>query len=276
MKKLFTLFTFALLTTVVGTAQTQVLADTTLEISGAGPGPWTSTSTNFGTAFCTAAVCGTCGGPCVPHSGLNYVWFGGTANAESGTLSQTFNVATGGAAQLEFWLMIPNGRNASDSLTVRIDGALVYHKLGDDTVGFESAYAQVSVPAGTLASGSHTILIASNQAADAVVCNILVDDVTLKIAGNVGTETILLDENINMFHSGAENTLYMNFMLNEESDMAVSIIDMNGRIVLFKNYNNIQNEMLTFNTTGLSTGIYTVNFIKGNSSAISKKIYIQQ
>jgi len=276
MKKLFTLLSIALSSFAVANAQTQVITDPSLEAAGGGGPEWSSTSTNFGTVLCDATSCGTCGGPCVPNSGTWYAWFGGTTSAEIGTLSQSFTVATGGVGTLSFYLTIPNAGTANDSIGIAIDGNQVWAQLANDTVGFDAAYAEVTVNLGTLAAGSHNILIAAVTGPGAATVNILVDDVTVEVGGTSGTETILIDENINMYHNTAENTLYMNFLMNDEADMAVSIIDMNGRIVLVKNYNNIQNETLTLNTTGLAGGIYTVNFVKENSSAISKKIYINK
>src|SRR5690349_20389229 len=113
-------------------AQVQALADTSLEASGVGGSDWTSTSTNFGTAFCSVASCGTCSGPCVPRSGTWYVWFGGAGVAEMGTLSQSFTLANAGNSALSFWLKIPNAGDVADSVAMSIDGTTKWYKLGND------------------------------------------------------------------------------------------------------------------------------------------------
>lgn len=87
-------------------AQTEVLADTSLELTGAGGSQWASTSTNFMTSLCDFAGCNNCGGPCTPKSGTWFAWFGGwgQGSPEIGTLTQSFNLSAPGNANLSFWV----------------------------------------------------------------------------------------------------------------------------------------------------------------------------
>jgi hypothetical protein len=261
----------------VSTAQTQALADTSLELSGAGGTQWTSTSTNFMTVLCDVSGCGNCGGPCAPHTGTYFAWFGGAGGAEIGTLSQTFNVASGASGNLHFWLMVPNGGVAVDSISATLDGNQVWFKLGDDTAGFESTYKAVSVSLGMVTTGSHTLAFRGNETGTAGASyNTLIDDITVTTGGTSSTETHMLDEGIRMVNDVNNHSLNMFFNFTEAMDLNISIIDMNGRIVDLKEFKNLQDGDYTFNTSELSSGVYSVYFRKGNNSSIGKKFYVQK
>ena len=83
-------FAFMAILPCLSNGQTQVLADTSLEVTGAGGSDWASSSTNFGTVLCDVVSCGTCGGACGPHSGTYFTWFGGVSPVafEEGTITQ--------------------------------------------------------------------------------------------------------------------------------------------------------------------------------------------
>jgi hypothetical protein len=261
----------------VATAQTQALADTSLELSGAGGTQWSSTSTNFMTVLCDNAGCGNCGGPCAPHTGTWFAWFGGAGAAEIGTLTQTFNVASGASGNLHFWLMVPNAGVATDSISATLDGAPIWFKLGDDTVGFDAAYAPVTVSLGMVTTGSHTLAFRGNESGTAGGSyNTLIDDITITTGGSASTETQILDEGIRMVNDVNNHSLSMFFNFTEAMDLTISIIDMNGRIVDLKEFKQLQDGDYTFNTSELSSGVYSVYFRKGNNSSIGKKFYVQK
>lgn len=275
-KNLLTLIFAGLGIMSLATAQTQVLADTSLEASGAGGTQWTSTSTNFGTVLCDAN-CGTCGGPCAPHTGSWYAWFGGAGGAEIGTLTQTFNVPTAGAGTLHFYLEIPNYGAGIDSINVALDGTEVWFKLGTDSTGFESAYAPVSVNLGTVSSGSHTLVWRGIESGTGTgTYNALVDDITIQIGGTAGTEMNMLDEGIRMVNNSVEQNLYLYFNFAEATDLSISILDMSGRIVKMEDFKQLMSSEYIFNTSGLSNGVYSIYLRKGNNSAIGKKFVVQK
>jgi hypothetical protein len=276
MKKiLLSLLFVSLGVTGIVTAQTEALVDNSLELTGGGGTQWTSTSTNFGTVLCDVAGCGTCGGPCAPHTGSWYAWFGGTSSAEIGTLTQTFNVASGATSTLSFWLMIPNYGGATDSIAAFLDGTQVFYKAGTDSVGFDAAYAQVNLNLGMVTTGSHTLEF-RGVSANALTYNVLVDDITLTVGGSASTETNMLDEGIRMVNDFNNHSLNMYFDFTEAMDLTISIIDMNGKIVEMQDFNQIQNGEYTFSTSELSTGVYSVYFRKGNNSSVGKKFYVQK
>lgn len=259
-------------------SQTQALADSSLEVTGSGGTDWASTSTNFTTVLCDAAGCGTCGGPCAPHSGTWFAWFGGAGISELGTLTQTFNVASGANGTLNFWLMMPNAGNSSDSISATLDGSPIWFKLGDDSAGFESAYAEVSMSLGMVTTGSHTLAFRGNESGTAAgTFNTLIDDITITIGGgSAATETNMLDEGIKMVNNVTDHTLNMYFNFTEAMDLTISIIDMNGKILTMENFSQMLDGSYTFNTSELSSGIYSVYFRKGNNSSIGKKFYVQK
>src|SRR5690606_1907482 len=85
----------------------QLLLDTSFEASGSGSGPWTSTSTNFGSGWCTADSCGTGGGTAGAHTGSVWAWLGGAGGAvETTTASQSVVIPAGSDRHLNYWLWI--------------------------------------------------------------------------------------------------------------------------------------------------------------------------
>lgn len=256
-------------------AQTQVLDDTDLELSGAGGTQWASTSSNFGSVICSTANCGSCGGPCTPNSGSFYAWFGGAGVSEKGTLSQSFSVGTAGGATLSFFLKIPNAGATSDSISAELDGANIWFKLGDDTTGFENSYAEVSVSIPSIAAGSHTLNFRGNETGTAGgTYNVLIDDITLSVFNNAGVSDLDFENGITTYvgYEQEQLTLILNFA--EATDMVITITDMSGRTVDVKREKNVTNNSITYDTYAWATGVYNITFIKG-ANVITKKVLLK-
>ena len=254
-------------------AQTQVLADTSMEVTGAGGADWSSTSTNFGTVLCDQPSCGVCGGPCAPHSGTWYAWFGGAGGPEVGTLSQTFNVSSAGIATLNFWLMIPAAGLVDDSLSAFLDGNLVWFKLGNDSVGFETSYALVTDSLGSITAGSHTLDWSGLETG--VRCNFLVDDITINVDAGDGVSDFDFENGVTVYTNYSEHLLNCAFNFQQASDLVIQVTDQLGRTVRSSKLNNVKENYITFNTMGLSNGIYNITFIK-EGSVFTKRIFIQE
>lgn len=257
--------------------QTQLLSDTSLEATGVGGSDWATTSLNFGTVLCDA-VCGVCGGPCAPHSGTWYAWFGGAgpAVAEEGTLTQSFNVITAGTGALNFWLMLPITGVPSDSLSAFLDGNMVWFKLGDDSVGYGNAYALVTIPLGAVAAGIHTIDwrgIESGTAA--TVFNVLIDDITVTVDAGTGISDYDFENGVTLYTNFEDHILNCAFDFTERTDLIIRINDMLGREVRSGKMQNVKKDYITFNTYGLTDGIYNVTFIK-KGMVFTKQILIQE
>lgn len=266
-KLLFTLM--MLLATTFVIAQDQVLEDTDLENSGQnGNAEWTSTSSNFGTTWCSIDLCGNGGGPMVPRSGTWYSWFGGTQNAEIGTVSQTFTVPEEGDAELSFWWVVPVG-NGTDIFTVSIDGNLVFSM--DDSSVVIDMYQEVIVNLGTLTAGSHTIEFYSEKAAGDSH-NVGLDDITLTVDSTVGIHEIGIDSGITVFSDFAAQTLTINSSLGEESAQ-VQLFDISGKSVLNQEYSLTQ--PIVINTQTWSSGVYLISVKTASGHFFSKKVVVK-
>jgi len=253
-------------------AQTQVLSDTGLESTGAGGTEWTSTSTNFGTVLCDGPSCGNCGGPCTPNGGAWYAWFGGTAAAETGTLSQSFNVATAGTGYLKFFWKVPMKGTSADSLIITIDGARVFSEATDDSIG---VYTEVSINVGNLSAGNHTLLFNAPKTAGAATCNVLVDDITLSVGNNAGTSEIDFSNGITLYSNNELSTINISMNLLKETDLRISISDMMGRTVYNSLTPNAQYNSLVIPTESWSTGVYNVIFTDASGYAFTKKVFVK-
>jgi hypothetical protein len=263
---------------VLSNAQTQVLVDTSLEATGGGSSDWASTSVAFTTVLCSVADCGICGGPCAPHSGTYYAWFGGNGpiTGEEGTLTQAFNVTATGNATLNFWLMLPITGIADDSLSAFIDGAMVWFKLGDDSAGFGTTYAPVSVQLGSLAAGIHTLEFRGIETGNAsTVFNILVDDITISVDDGTGIADYDFENGVTLYANHQEHILNCAFDLPRATDLTVRISDMLGREKNITHMRNVKKDYVTFNTYGLADGVYNVTFIK-KDMVFTKRVFIQQ
>lgn len=264
------LFTWMmLLATTFVMAQTQVLEDTELENSGNNNNAeWTSTSTNFGTTWCSVAACGNGGGPMVPRSGTWYSWFGGTASAEIGTISQTFEVPEEGLAELSFWWVVPVG-NGSDIFNVSIDGNLVF-SMEDSSIIIDM-YEEVVVDLGTLSAGTHTIEFYSEKMAGDSH-NVGLDDITLTVDTTAGIHDIGIGSGITVFSDFTAQTLTIESSLGEESAQ-VQLFDVLGKSVLNQEYSLVQ--PIVINTQAWSSGVYLISVKTGSGHFFSKKVVIK-
>ena len=157
----------------------QLLLDTSFEESGGGAGPWTSTSTNFGSGWCTDASCGNGNGTAGAHSGDVWAWLGGAnALAETTTASQAVVIPAGSERHLNYWLWIGAVGGVGAQMAINVDGSPV------DTIAepaeAELAYSQRTVDLSSFADGaSHTIEFNYSTPAGAN-SNYSLDDVTLE------------------------------------------------------------------------------------------------
>lgn len=253
-------------------AQTQVLADTSLEASGPGGAPWGSTSTNFGTVLCDAAACGNCGGPCVPNAGSWYAWFGGTTSAEEGTITQTFNVPSAGFGNMKFFVKVPMKGTIADSLWVLIDGQAKYGEATDDSIG---AYTLVQVNLGSISSGSHTITIKGKKGATTDVCNVLVDDVALTVGSSAGNTEIDFSNGVSVFANNENHFLNLAFNLLQQTDLRINITDMMGRTVYTSMQPNSQYNSFIIPVDTWVSGVYNITITEGHGYSFTKKVYVQ-
>lgn len=267
MKKLLLIALFSSLG-VYASAQ-QALADSSFETSFANGSPWASTSTNFGTSLCDNAACGNCGGPCVPRTGNAFVWFGGTTNGETGTVSQTFNVTNAGNATLTYYRMFPIVDLGLDTLYIKVDANIV-NKVAiiDSTITYE----EINIALGPLSAGSHTLSIEMIKPAGAKVVNAVIDDVTLLISNNVGNEEIDFTNGIQITSNIDSKEIRLAYNFAENQHIKVTVLDMNGKVMLLENLENETTNQKTIHASGWATGIYIVNLT--TSKGITKSVKV--
>lgn len=274
MKK-FLLAIFTLILAVGANAQIQqLLLDSSLENSGSQTTTdWTSTSTNFGTSLCDAN-CGTCGGPCMPHTGTWYCWFGGAGAAEDGTLDQTFNVTTAGPALISFYyaLALPSGALV-DSMKLTMDGVPLFSTTGIDSLTYGTTYQHVTIPVTSLAAGSHTMSFVGHESGTGTTTfNALIDDITLWQGGSIGFTEYSFDEGVTIASNRDMHTLNVALNLPRQSDISIVVTDMFGRTVASEDIKAAQNNYVTFNTLNMSTGVYNVMISNGQAKFVRKAL----
>lgn len=126
----------------------EVVEDASLELGVQENSPWTSSSTHFGTAICTAATCPR-EGIGVPHTGTTWVWLGGIAN---GTTNEVANLIQRvalrpGPATLAFWLRIEGDEYdmGINALTVNVGNNTVFRVSTLEARNFRT-FQRVQVP----------------------------------------------------------------------------------------------------------------------------------
>jgi len=155
-----------------------VVADGSFE---AGPdgGIWNEYSLNFGTPICDVASCGT-GKGTGPRTGVYWVWFGGVADYEEGSMDQDVVIPVG-AKYLIFWVEQTVCDSADDYLEVTLDGNSLFFTDGGDSACGVVGYRQIVIDIEAFADGdSHNLMFASETSAtNGGVGNFFVDDVSI-------------------------------------------------------------------------------------------------
>ena len=171
-------------------AVTNFIQDPSFEASFGNGQYWSQFSSNFGSPLCTTGACGTGNGHAGPKSGAVWVWFGGTRLTESSFVSQNVSIPKGCGATLQFqlWISAEPGADASDVLTVTIDGSSTPAFVANATqAGTYRSYTTVSIDMSQYANGAaHNIMFMSSTSGQIV--NFSVDDVSLAV-GNCACGT---------------------------------------------------------------------------------------
>lgn len=269
--KHFLLFIFSSIFLTSISAQTQILADTSLEASGPNNSPWSSTSTNFGSSFCDAAACGNCGGPCVPNSGSWYAWFGGTSSAEIGTITQGFNATTAGSGTLTYFMKVPLKGSIGDTLSIIMDGTAMSKINTVDSIG---NYQQMTLNIGSVAAGSHNLTFRFEKQASADVVNVLIDDIRLEIGSTVGMEEIDFSNGIQISNNIETGKILVAYNFNEIQHLRLTTMDVSGKIV----YSNLYQDQITnehaIETNGWAKGIYHVTLTSDKGLTKTSKVVV--
>ncbi len=149
---------------------------------------WQATSTNFGTPFCTADVCGV-GGGTGPFDGDWWAWFGGAFRFEAGSVEQEVTIPVGNDV-LSFYLEIPAG-DVPGILNVVIDSDTLFTVTEADTTTY-ATYTEVTLDVSAYADGgTHTLRFESEEEGagtmqDPEVTSFFVDLVSISDGSSMG------------------------------------------------------------------------------------------
>jgi len=161
-------------------AQTELVTDGGFE-AGPGGGAWIEASTNFGTPICDLALCGN-GTGTGPRTGTYWAWFGGIpATVETGSVTQSFVIPSGGTVTLTFWLEQIICDGPTDFLEVTVDGNVVFSTDGASPLCTVLGYSQQTVDISTYADGaSHTLEFNSTTfSVNGGNTNFFIDDISV-------------------------------------------------------------------------------------------------
>ena len=167
----------------------QLLSDGGLEASDPGTGAnafWASTSTTFGSAICTGNICPDDAGTALPRNGNAWAWFGGIANAETSTLSQSVVIPSGSPRHLNFFLRRGFTSAPLDAvLRVKVDGITL--RTFDEPASAEAAYVARSIDLSSFANGaSHGIQFEYVNPGGSGKSNFVVDDLSIDCTASGG------------------------------------------------------------------------------------------
>lgn len=140
---------------------------------------WASASNNFGTAICHSNFCPNDGNTALRRSGAFWAWFGGTANVESSSLSQTLVLPAGAARHLNFFLRRGRVTAPFDAvLRVKVNGNSVRTFIEPSSA--EADYIARTVDLSAFSNGqNHQIEFEYSNPSGSGVSNFVVDDISV-------------------------------------------------------------------------------------------------
>ncbi len=205
---------------------------------------WDEYSLQFNTPLCNPAPsptgCGTGGGTAGPRTGNWWVWFGGTSGVENAYVTQTVVITSGSAAQLIFWFRIGvAGDGTNDFMHVLLDNTEIFSAT-KNTTGY-STYTQVVRDVSAFADGQPHVLrfeSTTNDTTTSAVTNFNVDDVVLDVTGPTCSANAL---------------------------PWVGAVPASGTTAP----DNSSNVGIVFDSTGLSTGVYTGTLCLNTNSTVT-------
>jgi hypothetical protein len=165
----------------------QLLLDPSLEATapnGQSNPNWGSTSSVFGTVYCAAGLCPNDGTNPVPRTGSFYAWFGGTASAETSTLTQTVTIPAGAPRHLNFFLRHARSTPPFDA-TLRVKVGTTTVRTFNESASNESDYVARSIDLSAFANGqAQQIRFEYDNPGASGVSSFYLDDLSLECAAN--------------------------------------------------------------------------------------------
>lgn len=175
-------------------SQAQIIADPGFE-GGTPNVSWAETSTNFGTPLCDLPGCGNGGGN-PPHSGNWWVWFGGTTNAETGSVAQSITIPVLYASQkttAHFYISAPrcNGSPADHVLELRINGVAQWTFDQSSPLCNQSSWTQISVDLSVFNGQTVDFSFYANKV-NGQLSNFFIDDISFTLTNTAPTSVPML------------------------------------------------------------------------------------
>jgi cysteine-rich repeat protein len=157
------------------------------------PNPaWTEASATFGTPLCNDG----CGIPQGANTGSWYVWFGGIAAAETGSVEQSFTIESTDT-ELTFARQIAACDSADDFARLTLDGNPVWAVNGSNPACGESAYSTETIDLSSAPGGpynndlAHIVRFESSIfATNGGGSNFFIDDVSILRGGSPGQPSV--------------------------------------------------------------------------------------
>lgn len=200
---------------------------------------WGQGSTTYGTAICSVAGCTPVGGTQAPRTGTFWVWFGGASAGDVGYVQQTV-IMTPGVSSLSFYLKMEANANAGNFMKVSIDGTPVFTVTTADQGNYAS-YTLVTVDVTPFANGTPRLLRFDSTTFGSG--NFHVDDVALDITGP----------------ACAPNSLPW-----------ITAVPVSGTVAA----GGSANVSLVFNSTGLTSGVYTGTLCFNSNDTVAPSVMI--
>lgn len=144
---------------------------------------WTEASSQFGTPICDAGCTQEEGA--VPYAGDWYAWFGGVADAEQASVSQSVTL-DGDSAYLSFRFVINASAGTGDDVfTVTIDGQTVFMATDLEIEDFAS-YTPISIDVSDFIDGGEHVVAFSSDHLGTGMTSFFLDEVALAICDEGG------------------------------------------------------------------------------------------
>lgn len=156
----------------------ELVADGSFENATSG---WAQDSLNFGTPLCTVADCGNGGGSAGPRTGDVWVWFGGIAAVETGSVQQSVTIPTGVTTlSFGYWLGLCGSGGANDFVRATIGGTEVWRRDATSSECGATGYSTANVDISAFATGASQVLrFESTSGTGATTSNFSIDDVSI-------------------------------------------------------------------------------------------------
>jgi PKD repeat protein len=244
--------------------------------NGPGGGAWTETSTNFNTPICDPGNCGT-GGGTGPRTGSYWAWFGGVAQFEESSVSQTFTIPVNNGGMLYFWLEQIECDSSADFLKVVVDADTLYTTDGGSNLCGQLGYSLINVNLTAYADGNpHTLKFFSRvYGLNGGITSFFVDDISVNVCTGIGFADNHPEQQVQVMPVPTHDYLDVRTGNKHPEHVTILVTDMAGKSVYQTEKVIIgKDQTHRINTTNWNAGIYLMK-VSGISGNAFRKVIIQ-